>query len=505
MNNKIAIFLILMLCVICLFIFGNNINSPYSDIGRELYIPQQMLQGSVLYKDIFCDYPPLGYMLNTLWIKLFGDNLITYYIIGFVLSFISLTACYFITAIYINKKTALALSVTFIPVCVFFPSVSNWITPYSYSILYALASFLWSFYFLVKYIKDSENSKINFALCSLLFGFSISCKYEFMTFFIVMLLCLIKYKKGLKEILYIFVFPVICIFILLIQKCSINDLFIAGKLIIKLTQSKSVNFFYNYLGIIPGINSIKNAVLSVIYPHFPTLFQSAGYITALIFLFNIKKIKNDFAFFVLNLTALLAVLKVIGNIKLEIYGTYFLPIALILLFTFLYKKLFREKSLILISICVVLFISYFSFDISENKLIPVETQKGTIKVKDVFYQATKEAIDYINTQTLANETILVMPESAVLNYITNRKSNNILYYLIPPNTEILTDDYIIKELNNNPPDVILMSNLIYQWYNEGFFMQSWGKNIYQYIKENYKFEKEIGDGVQFYVFRHVIM
>ena len=110
MNNKVAIIIIFILCVIGFLLFGNNIYSPYSDIGRELYIPWQIAQGKVLYKDIFCIYPPMGYLINGFIVKIFGAKLFVFTIIGFVISLLSLIACYLISGKYTDKKTALILT-----------------------------------------------------------------------------------------------------------------------------------------------------------------------------------------------------------------------------------------------------------------------------------------------------------------------------------------------------------------------------------------------------------
>ncbi len=503
MNNKGAIIIIFIISFIGFLIFSNNIYSPYSDIGRELYIPWQIAQGKVLYKDIFCIYPPMGYLINGFIVKIFGAKLFVFTIIGYVTSILSLIACYLISKKYTNKKTALTITCALISVCVYFPSISNWITPYSYSIVYALCAFLWSFYFLIKYLNTSKDKYI--VLCFLLYGLSAMCKYEFSAFIIVILLCALKNKASFKHLLYIFIFPVLCFLILLLQKCTVADLYQSAKLIINLAQSHSVNYFYNYTCFIPSLESIKNACLSIIYPSFFSIFHSLGYFILLIFIYSIKEYKRDFSFFILCLTAFLSGLKVIGNISLEIYGTYFLPLMLICLMTFLYKKLLKEKSLIVIIICSALFISYACYDINQNKLTSINTEKGTIKIPEIFYEVTNQTLNYINTSTKKDDTILVIPESAILNFLTQRQSNNKLYYLIPPNNELLTDKFITHELKTNPPDVILISNLRYNWYNQGSFSKTWGNNIYKYINESYKLEKIIGSSVQFYIYRRVIM
>ena len=54
------------------------------DCFREAYIPAQMLNGKILYKNIFCIYPPLGYMINAVLFKVFGVNLSVLYFAGLI-------------------------------------------------------------------------------------------------------------------------------------------------------------------------------------------------------------------------------------------------------------------------------------------------------------------------------------------------------------------------------------------------------------------------------------
>ena len=82
MRNKTEILYILLLIIfviVAFFLFRENIYSPYSDIGREMYITEQVKNGLVLYKDIFNVYSPLGYWLNAIIIKFFGNNLNIFY------------------------------------------------------------------------------------------------------------------------------------------------------------------------------------------------------------------------------------------------------------------------------------------------------------------------------------------------------------------------------------------------------------------------------------------
>ena len=57
-------FLIFILTVFAVFItFQHNIGLII-DCGREVYYPQEILNGKVLYKDLFNIYSPFAYLFN---------------------------------------------------------------------------------------------------------------------------------------------------------------------------------------------------------------------------------------------------------------------------------------------------------------------------------------------------------------------------------------------------------------------------------------------------------
>jgi len=50
---------------------------PLVDFGRELYVPWQLANGKVLYRDIAHFFGPFSQYLNALWFRLFGVSLTT--------------------------------------------------------------------------------------------------------------------------------------------------------------------------------------------------------------------------------------------------------------------------------------------------------------------------------------------------------------------------------------------------------------------------------------------
>ncbi len=108
-----------------------------------------------------------------------------------------------------------------------------------------------------------------------------------------------------------------------------------------------------------------------------------------------------------------------------------------------------------------------------------------------------ETVKYLISNTSADDTILVLPEGAIINFLTDRISNNKFYYLIPPNIEIFQEEKIMKELENNLPDYLIIQPFSYNNYNETFFCESFGNKICSLIPKYY--EKPLIFGKDFWL------
>ena len=72
------------LCIAGLALFLGHYSEFLIDVGREIYYPERILQGDILYKDLFDIYGPLAYQFNAILYKLFGAKLSTLYGAGVV-------------------------------------------------------------------------------------------------------------------------------------------------------------------------------------------------------------------------------------------------------------------------------------------------------------------------------------------------------------------------------------------------------------------------------------
>jgi hypothetical protein len=130
------------------------------DLGRDLYLPGQILDGRILYRDLLYNYGPVAPYLLAGMVALFGDSLRTFAAAG-MLSGISCMAALYLTGWRLGNVTAgFGASLLFL-VCSFFANSTwgcNFVLPYSHAATFGMAFALWSFYFLCRYLYAGRRS-----------------------------------------------------------------------------------------------------------------------------------------------------------------------------------------------------------------------------------------------------------------------------------------------------------------------------------------------------------
>lgn len=574
------ILLILAASFFMFFLFYGKYDSYLVDVGREAYIPWQMLKGKLLYKDIFNVYGPLGYQINAIAFALFGVNLNTLYWMGFANSLIILFSVFFISKQFVSRSLSLALTGMILVVCAYTRGFFNFIFLYSYNAVYALSGFLLSLLFALFYIRSRKTH--NLVLSFLFAGFSFANKIEDLPYFCLLFLLLpLWLKQDWKKYLYaagaFLVFPVISFGVLLLQGVSVKDLSDAFMLIKKLIEAPATNYFYHTYGLyfnplsfnttlifgfkvlktifIPctglfllfylsekyfknsflkhfaGLTALFFTVyfvsdkLGVIIRSSDSMFCwsgitciiiSAGLAVYFIYLKFVRKIKireisvQDRMFFFLSLSALSVSFKGLFSVSLACYGTFTFTALILPIVIFLSKYVpckFSENARtawvnMVQWLCIAVIIGYFAgsfYRLAQQKVYTVKSPQGSITIRDV-YPSQNELINYIKEKTPENARIVTLPEGALINFLAQRDSDNMYYYLIPVNIDIFGQDRVLNDFKKNPPDYFLMSDIMYGVYNVGAFCD-YASKVCDYIFSEYKPEASVIGTIKFVLYK----
>lgn len=545
-KQKTAYFLILFFLLSLIFLlFYGRLGSFFFDISREVYIPQAVNEGSVLYKDIFNVYAPLGYQLNAFITAVFGNSLNMFYILGFINSVFILGALYLIACLFLNVRTAAVFCIFIITACIFSNFTADYIFPYSYSMIYALNAFLWALLSLLYFVKTGR--KLFLYASFLLFGASIAFKYEFILFGLVLAFFFFK-NTNLKEkciCLAAFIFiPFLSFFDLCLKGVNIEDMQNAANYMIMLSKSESVKNLYSYLGFIPSLYSLKILLLSLGYfllsaalllipfllkEKFSALngfkravfnilntalfagcifivfkcfaseynFSWLGLFSVLILIYMlIKRRLNDKLFLFLVISTVIAGVKCIFNVSLSSYGNYYMPLFLLCLIVFVNAAVPEDKRSITEKCTVYLLgtmsVIYLFFNLNNTFIYHtdlIKTDKGIFYADKNYAAVINDVITFVKTETKPEDKVLILPDGAMINYFTDRKSDNKYYYLTPPNVEIFGAENIIKDLKKNPPKYIVIHPVMYFDYLQTSFCSSFGSEICAFVKDNYNLER----------------
>ncbi len=146
------------------------------DCGREMYVPQQLSRGRLLYRDLWYPYGPLAPYWNALLFRLFGVNLVVLYASGLS---VTLTFTCFLYAITRRVTSSLVAFVTILcfQTQAFHPGLFNFVLPYAYGSTMGSLFTLIFLYFLIRHIRNE--SGWNLPLAGLWAGLTLLTKFEF--------------------------------------------------------------------------------------------------------------------------------------------------------------------------------------------------------------------------------------------------------------------------------------------------------------------------------------
>ena len=336
------------------------------DTFREAVIPEQILQGKILYKDIFCLYPPAAFYLNALLFKIFGSSLNLLFYISVFNTSIILFCLYKITK-EISDNKILTPFITVLTVMLIFvfrikePDSANWFYPYSFSFTYAFTFCMIFVTSIILYFKRKEIKYLY--LASLFLGLSIAFKLDFTLCFLILLFFIIKTKskKIIPQSLFIFLIPIFLEFLLFLLNTKTDFFNILSnqiKVLITFANVDSVkNFNHLYLPQFVNLAICNRIINSFIY--FSKSFLAFILISSIFYLIlNRIKGKKLYIMFIIFLPLLILGIINIDYVKLYYLLNYDSHL-------FLHSNLiFLNYLLLILTICLIVYKKVENIDIT---------------------------------------------------------------------------------------------------------------------------------------------
>ena len=487
-DKGIILLLILAFCIILPFFFLHQ-GLLLIDTGREFYIPQQILKGEILYKNIFNIYGPLSYQVNAILFYLFGEKINTLYIAGIVNSLIIIVTVYLLAREFLNKNISMLYSVLIIFSLVFTTFLYNSNLTYSFAIVYALSSFLLSVLFLIKYIK-TDNHIMAYLSC-LFIGFSLANKYEFSLYPIIIAYVLIfvkpiGIKKLLKSLGFFALFPILSFGTLFIQGLNINETKETIWLLQNLVNAPTLKLFFLKFGVFFDFSYIIHLIIqNKIY----AIFGIIPLVNIILLTINIKKIYKNKPLFIFVLCAIAASVKSFFYLNVNHMGIFIFPICA-LTTIILVSQYFRKFIPVFLSACILLFAAE-DFSSLKYKNYLLETPKGKIYTFKKDGEPIKQVSSYIIDNTQLTDKTVILPEGSFINFLTDRQGNNFYYNLSPLfYNDVFGEKRIINDFSNNLPEYIIILPINNIEYGSSYFGIDYAKNFYEMIIYNYNLVNE---------------
>lgn len=485
--NKYLIIL-WILCIAGLAMFLGHYSGFLIDFGREVYYPERILAGDVLYKDLFNIYGPLSYQINAVLYKIFGAKLSTLYGAGAVCSLLTVSGVYLLANRYMSKFLSFGLGLFTIAVGVTTTSIFNFHFPYSWAVLYGLIAFIYSLYF----IKDK------LWLSALLAGVCITCKYDFLLYGFVILFLIFK-QKDWKALLSFISVPILSFGILFLQGLQISDLINSLTIVKDMAKSKTLTYFYQnsgiyfhpkalltdlilflkfavpFGGILLGtwkdkkIITIISFILAVIFFDAKVMF---GFLPIL--LFAVIWFKN---WNLLTVSVLLASAKVFWVLIMGSYGTYYVSLLLIALLSLLPRRFDKVVGIYIILLSIFIFAGMGSYVKTPDKIV-----------------------SYVKENTKSTDKVVVFPEGMIINFLSHRQSDGFYNSLLPLYVETFGEDKIVEHFHANKPEMIILNNLNMRDYGFEYICKDYALDFCGFVQKNYELVNIIDDGYRYNIF-----
>ncbi len=519
------------------------------DIGREYFISEQVMNGEVLYKDIFNIYGPLAYQMNAILFKIFGSRVATLYIFGNAAAALLIFCIYALSRQFLERKFSFFIALYSAFIGIYKGLIFNYVMPYSSAVVYGMIAVCLSLIFLARYTKIG-NIK-NFYISLIFAGASVAFKYDFLPYllifpYIAFFVKKISFREVYIAVVCALIVPVLSFSNLVVLGLSFRDIIYNYELFKRIAQAPSLIYFYKSTGIYFNGNYVFQNVVHTIcgiilafaswfvlklLKKIPNKFVSALIGAGLFFLFlsvsahlqmsyrvtflpalvllllliKFKSVYKNPPEFIFVCSALLISFKSLMYLAVSIYGIYYVPFLLTALMILLKNYYIKDESNLKTIFAVwVLIIALPAVSYEINKAFSLKyrigTEKGDIPAASG-EQSSKLLIKKILETTDKDDKIVILPEGQFINYLTGRKTDSFYNNLVPMYVEAFGEEAIIDNYSKNMPEYFVINDRDTSQYGKSTMCIDYAQNLCVWIFKNYHVTYKIVGEPQFTILR----
>ena len=190
--------------------------------------------------------------------------------------------------------------------------------------------------------------------------------------------------------------------------------------------------------------------------------------------------------------SLLVNIRYFWNIQTSMGGNFSLSLYFIVFVVFCFEILakndeFMKKTLAIFFIALsVKYVALYA-DIAKEYGHVFNSPKGSIVLSQPYDSALEEIRHFLNVNATKDSKVLMVPESPMVGFFMEVKTNEKIFSTIPHWIEALGEDKMLKSISDFEPDYIILTVSEFDpHFTKGWFGRDIGENIYMYIRNHYE-------------------
>lgn len=517
---------------------------PVVDFGGEAYVAWRLSAGDVLYRDLAYFTGPLSPYLNSLWMRVFGASLTTLAGANLALLALSLVVLYRLLGEIASRLAASVACVMFTVLCALAVHQGagnyNFVWPYSHEMTHATLLALVSFALAARWSR--QPSPTNALWLGLVCGLVVLTKVEFTAALgagLTMVLVLTpiagpqKLKHGLLALSATCVAPSVAFAALAtampareawrgvlgawiyvgdervgdfpLYRAALGLLgFGHHALRIVLWGLGTLAFvavaraLARRLGTLPTL-AVTTALCTAAFAFVPWVdaFYPLSFSTAALLVFVVRRradhplgaLRAGFVAF-----ALVLLLRIALNVRVQFYGFALAGPAVVVscaaLMEWIPATLERGRRALQVALLPAL------ASVVLGHLLPMARglRWNTVELgtgPDRMLVGPRgdfvaQALALIEKRCPAQGSVLVLPEGALINYLSRRRAPTRFFNFMPPELEMFGESAMVAALDASPPDLIVLVHRDTTEYGLPYFGRDYGAALYGWVKAHYR-------------------